>query len=400
MSDRGGGRRRRRSTARGELVERPEIGPVGVGHLMQDLGLGVQQPVNGGADLLGVETGVPDDVSEPRRDGVVFNSATAWYTRASTPDSSSTRMLWIVPLGPRLRHRPIDRYTRRRRAPSVERRGLRASGTGADSPPDGESRGGTVSSPVPSWTIDELATTDPGAAHRWLESSFPGYRPEESNSHRGFSGSLARLRYSLSADNNVLLSDVLVVVQPDDGAMKVSLGRHEDAVLPESPVLLPAHQPVSVLWADTVADCVAVPSADVERVAVETTGLEDAGLRFTGFRPMSPELGRRWSDTVRRVVDVLVGGSPGGAAPLVATAMTQRLARAVLETFPSTTLASHRRLPPDHATPAVVRRAIEHIEANAHRGMTPTEIADSAGISARGLQACLGLPRVQLTPCL
>ncbi|TKJ19643.1 AraC family transcriptional regulator [Blastococcus sp. CCUG 61487] len=264
-----------------------------------------------------------------------------------------------------------------------------------------------MSSPVPSWTIDALATTDPGAAHRWLESSFPGYRPEESNSHRGFSfrsrrvrigsGSLARLRYSLSADNNVLLSDVLVVVQPDDGAMKVSLGRHEDAVLPESPVLLPAHQPVSVLWADTVADFVALPSADVERVAVETTGLEDAGLRFTGFRPMSPELGRRWSDTVRRVVDVLVGGPPGGAAPLVATAMTQRLARAVLETFPSTTLASHRRLPPDHATPAVARRAIEHIEANAHRGMTLTEIADSAGISARGLQACF-LRHLDTTP--
>lgn len=245
--------------------------------------------------------------------------------------------------------------------------------------------------------MDELATTDPGVARRWLEASYPGYRPEESNSHRDFSfrsshvrvgsGSLARLRYSLSADNNVVLSDVLVVVQPDDGGMKVSLGRHEDAVLPGSPVLLPAHQVVSVLWADTVADCVGVQTAEVERIAVETTGLEGTALRFTGLRPMSPALGRRWGDAVRRVVDVLVGHPEVGAAPLVATALTQRLARAVLETFPSTTLVSHRRLPPDHATPAVVRRAIEHIEANAHREMTLTEIADAAGIGARGLQA-------------
>ncbi|WP_091161613.1 helix-turn-helix domain-containing protein [Geodermatophilus africanus] len=245
--------------------------------------------------------------------------------------------------------------------------------------------------------MDEVATADPGVARRWLEAFYPGYRPEESNSHRGFgfrsrhvrvgSGSLARLRYSLSADNNVVLSDVLVVVQPDDGGMKVSLGRHEDVVLPGSPVLLPAHQVVSVLWADTVADCVSVQTADVERVAVETTGLVGTALRFTGHRPMSPVLGRRWSDAVRRVVNVLVGHPEVAAAPLVASALTQRLARAVLETFPSTTLVSHRRLPPDHATPAVVRRAIEHIEANAQREMTLTEIADAAGSGARGLQA-------------
>jgi AraC-like DNA-binding protein len=264
-----------------------------------------------------------------------------------------------------------------------------------------------VSSPVPSPTIDELATTDRGVARRWLEASYPGYLPEESNSHRDFSfrsrhvrvgsGSLARLRYSLSADNNLVLSDVLVVVQPDDGGMKVSLGRHEDAVLPGSPVLLPAHQVVSVLWADTVADCVGVRTAEVERVAVETTGLEGTALRFTGLRPMSPALGRRWGDAVRRVVDVLVDRPEVGAAPLVTTALTQRLARAVLETFPSTTLVSHRRLPPDHATPAVVRRAIEHIEANAHREMTLTEIAGAAGIGARGLQAAF-LRHLDTTP--
>jgi AraC-like DNA-binding protein len=255
-----------------------------------------------------------------------------------------------------------------------------------------------MSAPVATTTTDEFATNEADAARRWLAASYPGYRPEESNSRRPFAfrgrrvdvggGSVARLRYSLSADNGLTLTDVVLVVRPDDGAMRVSPGRdEEEAVLPGTPVLLPAHRAVSVLWADTVADCVGVRTADVERVAGEMTGLDGSTLRFTGLRPMSPALGRRWNDAVRRVVGVLVGRPGGGTAPLVAGLLTQRLAEAVLATFPSTALDTHRRLPPDHATPAVVRRAIDHIEANADREMTLSEIAGAAGIGARGLQA-------------
>jgi len=260
-------------------------------------------------------------------------------------------------------------------------------------------RGTTVSSPAPTTTTTtrEFATTDPDAAHDWLQAVYADYRPEESNSRRDFSfhgrhmrlggSSFAQLRYSLSADNNVEPTDVLLVVEPDEGAMKVSLGREEDAVVPGDPVLFPAHQTVSVLWADTVCDCIGVQAADVERVATETTGLESMRLRFTGIRPMSPALGRHWNDAVRRVVDALVVPPGVPTSPLVAGQLTQRLAAAVLETFPSTTLDSRRRLPPDHAAPAVVRRAIDFIEANAHRETTLSEIAGASGIGARGLQA-------------
>jgi AraC-like DNA-binding protein len=260
-------------------------------------------------------------------------------------------------------------------------------------------RGTTVSSPAPTTTTTtrDFATTDPDAAHTWLQAVYADYRPEECNSHRDFrfrgrhmrfgGSSFAQLRYSLSADNNVEPTDVLLVVQPDDGAMKVRLGREEDAVLPGDPVLFPAHRTVSVLWADTVCDCVGVRADDVERVATETTGLEGTPLRFTGVRPMSSALGRRWNDAVHRVVDALVEHPDVPISPLVAGQLTQRLAGAVLQTFPSTLLASHRRLPPDHAAPAVVRRAIDFIEANAHRETTLSEIAGASGIGARGLQA-------------
>jgi AraC-like DNA-binding protein len=264
-----------------------------------------------------------------------------------------------------------------------------------------------MSSPEPIPSTRSVVARDPHEAHDWLAAVFADFRPEESNSSRDFrfrgrhlplgdNGVLAQLRYSLSADNNLSTSDVLVV-QPFDGRMKVSLGHDEEVVPVGTPVLFPAHQVVSVLWADTCADCVGVRAAEVERTATEMTGLENAGLRFTALRPMTPALGRRWNDVVRDVVDTLMRQPGGTPSPLVAAQLTRRLAVAALETFPSTILASRRRLPPDHATPPVVRRAVDVIEANADRDVTLSEIADASGISARGLQAAF-LRHRDMTP--
>jgi AraC-like DNA-binding protein len=240
-----------------------------------------------------------------------------------------------------------------------------------------------------------LVTSDPGVAHAWLRTTFPGYLPEESNSRRGFlfqavheqagRSGVSRLRYSTSADNNVA-PDVVLVVRPSAGAMMVRLGREEVAVPAGAPVLLPAHQAVSVLWADTDAGCVCLNADDVERVAVETTGLDSLALRFTGLRPMRPGLDRRWNDTVRAVTRA-VQRNRAMAGPVLTGHLAQQLAEAALRTFPSTWLATRRRLPPDHATPAVVRRAVDFIDANAERELTVTEIAAAAGIGPRGLQA-------------
>lgn len=241
-----------------------------------------------------------------------------------------------------------------------------------------------------------LVTSDPGVAHTWLRTTYSGYQPEETNSRRNFvfeavhvqAGRIgvSRLRYSTSADNNVA-PDVLLVVRPSAGAMLVRLGREEIAVPPGAPVLLPARQPVSVLWSDTEAECVCVDPDDIERVAVETTGLDTLALRFTGLRPMLPGLDRGWTDAVQTVTRAVVGNGRTAARPLLAGQLAQRLAEAVLRTFPSTRLASHRRVPPDHATPAVVRRAVDFIDANVERELTTSDIAAASGIGPRGLQA-------------
>ena len=255
-----------------------------------------------------------------------------------------------------------------------------------------------MTSPAPTMTrTDEVTTNEPEVAHDWLQAVYPGYRPEESNSHRGFwfratrsvvgPSSVARLRYSTSADNNVALDSVLLVLQPFDGHMKVRLGRDEESVTTGESVLFPAHQTVSALWDDAHVGCLCLRAADVERVAVETTGMETLTLRFTGVRPMSPGRGMRWNEGVRALMRTALHHPEITATPMIAGRWTDLLAAALLNTFPSTTLASHRRIPPGDAAPAVVRRAVDHIDVNAGRELTLSEIANASGTRPWSLQA-------------
>src|SRR6476659_3794438 len=101
-----------------------------------------------------------------------------------------------------------------------------------------------MSSPAPART-SQFTTTEPDEAHDWLRAAFPGYEPEGTTSARGFRfraehrpvghDSLARLRYATTADNNVELSGVLLVLEPAGGRMRVRLGRDEEVVAPGDP---------------------------------------------------------------------------------------------------------------------------------------------------------------------
>ena len=83
----------------------------------------------------------------------------------------------------------------------------------------------TPTSPVPP-KMNEFATSDPDVAHDWLQAVYAEYQPEEFNSQRPFRfrgthtplgrSSVSRLEYSMSADNNLALSDVLLVLRPTD----------------------------------------------------------------------------------------------------------------------------------------------------------------------------------------
>ena len=62
------------------------------------------------------------------------------------------------------------------------------------------------------------------------------------------------------------------------------------------------------------------------------------------------------------------------------------LACALLTTFPNTTHTLDPARDPVRAEPATIRRAVEFVDANAHRDIGLTEIAEAARLGVRGLQ--------------
>ncbi|GAB7037241.1 MULTISPECIES: helix-turn-helix transcriptional regulator [Catenuloplanes] len=106
-------------------------------------------------------------------------------------------------------------------------------------------------------------------------------------------------------------------------------------------------------------------------------------VRFTGSRPISAALGRRWSHTfdfARRNAGTAAG------APLLADSVSRVLAAAALSAFPSNVLVDPTIEDRHDAHPAALRRAIAYIESGAHLTISLADIADAAHVSMRALR--------------
>ncbi|WP_432971545.1 helix-turn-helix domain-containing protein [Dactylosporangium sp. CA-233914] len=132
------------------------------------------------------------------------------------------------------------------------------------------------------------------------------------------------------------------------------------------------------------AGTVGVTLDGVLRVAEETAGLDRAHVRFTGLRPVSAAAGRQWRDTAQYVRRGVY--TRGLDHPLLLAAAERLAAASMLATFPNTTMTLELRVPRDAATPAVVRRAMAYIDANAARPITLSDVAAAVGVVPRTLQ--------------
>ncbi len=83
-------------------------------------------------------------------------------------------------------------------------------------------------------------------------------------------------------------------------------------------------------------------------------------------RPVSPAMHRYWRSLVRLVGGALADPDSPLASPLLAEDLAQTVAVAALHTFPNTALTREHVPGPGATAPATVRRAVEHVEANAH----------------------------------
>ncbi|MBV1850029.1 AraC family transcriptional regulator [Catellatospora tritici] len=152
------------------------------------------------------------------------------------------------------------------------------------------------------------------------------------------------------------------------------------------PVLYPMGVPMAVRFADLKQCMLRLPVDRVAQVAARS-GVALADFRFEGMAPVSPQARRRWRNTMRYLFKTLSAPDTALANPLVHAAAIDLAATVAIAAFPNTATAAGEFAEPGRVAPAALRRAVAFIDAHAHEPVTLEDIADAAGISARGLQA-------------
>jgi AraC-like DNA-binding protein len=123
----------------------------------------------------------------------------------------------------------------------------------------------------------------------------------------------------------------------------------------------------------------------LNEVAEAGPGRPPVPIRFEGYRPVSPGAAATWHRSYDFVRDQ-VADVPAADAPLVAGAAARLLAAAALHAFPSNALRDPTAADRRDARQASLRRAMSFIDDNAHRDISPADIAAAAHVSMRALQ--------------
>jgi AraC-like DNA-binding protein len=120
-------------------------------------------------------------------------------------------------------------------------------------------------------------------------------------------------------------------------------------------------------------------------VADTGTGRGAEQFRFTGSHPVSAQAVRLWSTTYDFVRDN-IAGTPSAREPLLAGNATRLLLATALATFPSNVSQDATIEDRRDAHPVTLRRAVAFIDANAHRDISPADVAGASHVTIRTLQ--------------
>ncbi|MEW9555074.1 helix-turn-helix domain-containing protein [Nonomuraea sp. NPDC050783] len=129
-----------------------------------------------------------------------------------------------------------------------------------------------------------------------------------------------------------------------------------------------------------------LPVETVQAVAAQYAGIDPRELRFTSMTPVSPALGRHFTNVLAMIHKDLARPDPALCHPLVATSMLNALAIAIVAAFPNTTMTTDYVSGPGAVGTAAMRRAIAYIETHADQPITTADIAAAAGTTARAVQ--------------
>ncbi|WP_245606238.1 helix-turn-helix transcriptional regulator [Streptomyces himastatinicus] len=124
----------------------------------------------------------------------------------------------------------------------------------------------------------------------------------------------------------------------------------------------------------------------LNQVAATADAAESHPVRLTGHRPHSPAAAQQLRATIVYVRDHVMNVPAVGHQPLVASTAAQHVAASVLATFPNSALTDPTASDGRDAHPAMLRRALAHIDDHADQPVTVADIAAAARVTVHALQ--------------
>ena len=170
------------------------------------------------------------------------------------------------------------------------------------------------------------------------------------------------------------------------GSWTLRSRRLEVRVGPGDSVLHPSEAPFEVEAQNFDFVTASLPMHRIAALAASDSGIDPRRLRFHAMTPISPARARYFTATLTLLHRELAENNCGTANPLVAEHLTQTMAAAVLAAFPNTTMTDEPAPASGTVAPAVLRRAVDFIDANAHRPLNLGMVSAAAGCDARTLQ--------------
>ena len=243
-------------------------------------------------------------------------------------------------------------------------------------------------------------TADPECAHAFIQRNYVDYRVRFSVSPEGFAFaqsmigvdefSVVRMRMrdsmALKQADTVCFRDKLVIPQVFSGWLEFGLGQETIRASRAQPVLLPTSGSIEAAWHNFDLGFVTLDPAVVADYAAGASGIDLAGVEFTGMQPVSPLLASHWQAVVNHVTREVLPNCEAMASPLIRGQTQRLLAASVLATFPNTAVAALTESRVGVVEPPALRRAVAFIDAHAGEDIGMAQIAKAAGISPRGLQ--------------
>ncbi|MEV6344259.1 helix-turn-helix transcriptional regulator [Actinoplanes sp. NPDC051851] len=193
---------------------------------------------------------------------------------------------------------------------------------------------------------------------------------------------------AISADpfRTVLIVTVL------DGVFDVTAGREHCRAGPGGSVLYLPNIGLDVVMDRMTLQVVQFPTAIPTRLA-SRLGIDPADFRFERMTPVSETANHQWQTTVVFLTRLLAAAGPAEIPPLMLNATLETTAAAALSTFPNTTMTMDYIAGPGQSTPAVVRRAMDYIDAHAGEPILLEQVAAASGVGVRALQSAFSRHR-------